>query len=73
MADEADITQERMEREEALRKRLREYAAAQPAVVYKECRWCGDSTEGGAQFCSNDCSKDWHRHDTALKRNGVRR
>lgn len=72
MADEADITQERLEREEALRKKIRDYEAAKPPVVYTECRWCGDDTDG-AQFCSSDCSKDWHRHDAALKRNGVQR
>ncbi len=73
MADEADVTTARQEREEEILRRLRERREAVAAEYHKTCVWCGDDTENGAKFCSKDCSADWHKHDHTLKRVGLRR
>lgn len=70
MADDADMTAERMEREEEVR---RKYRTEVKAVYYTECRWCGDPTENGAGFCSKDCHADWHKYEATLKRLNLRR
>lgn len=70
MADEADMTAERMEREDELR---RKYRAETETKHYDSCRWCGDPTENGAGFCGKDCHTDWHKYEATLKRLNLRR
>lgn len=73
MSDDADLTQERMEREEEIRRRLREQRANEKPEYHTECAWCDDPTQDGAKFCCKECSKDWHHYEASLKRNGVKR
>jgi hypothetical protein len=40
--------------------------ANQPKQIYTHCRFCGDPTESGAEFCSygpNSCATDAQWHD----------
>lgn len=70
--DDADVTQERMDREDEMRRRLRASVPPTPPVYYTSCIWCGDPTELGAKYCCKDCSVDAHKYNASLKRNGVR-
>ena len=71
MADEADMAQAHMEREEEMRRRLRESCPPPEKIYHTECNWCGDPTEDGARYCSKDCASDAFRYQCSLKRNGI--
>lgn len=59
MADDADLTQARLEREMDYLLRQRRPAAALPDTG--RCHWCGEATHGGRRFCDADCRDDWER------------
>lgn len=56
MADEADITQARMEAEAELARRYTRPVNALPTPE-GQCLYCGDETP--AHFCSTDCRHAW--------------
>ena len=68
--DDADISQERLEREEEARRR---YHQPVEITYYTSCRWCGDDTENGVGCCCKDCHTDWHKHEATLNRLSIRR
>ena len=72
MSDEVDLTQARMEREEEIRRKLREQRSIEPPAYHTECNWCGDPTENGARYCDANCRNDHWRYQSAKKRNGER-
>lgn len=54
--DDLDITQERMEAEEARRR-----AAFKPVEIPEgtgTCQWCGDSVLGAGRWCGPRCRDD---------------
>ena len=57
MADVADITADRLELEEALRRQLAP-ADAGPTPTGR-CHNCEAPLEGDARFCDADCRSDW--------------
>lgn len=59
IVDEADITQERLEREMALTLKSRRCTPILPFTGY--CHWCGKITAAGRRFCDADCRDDWER------------
>ena len=64
MADEADLTQARLEREEALRRRT----PPAPILPYcGQCYWCGEALPPTRRWCDADCRDDWER-DHARRR-----
>lgn len=64
MADEADLTQAHMEREEALRRRT----PPAPILPYcGQCYWCGEPLPSPRRWCDADCRDDWER-DHARRR-----
>ena len=55
--DDVDITQARMELEEALRPKL-------PLTLLPRtgfCYWCDEVVPGGAVFCNRECSDGYER------------
>ena len=57
MADIADITTDRLELEEALRRQLAPVGIG-PAPIGR-CHNCEAPLEGEARFCDADCRSDW--------------
>ena len=57
MADIADITTDRLELEEALRRQLAPVDIG-PAPIGR-CHNCDAYLEGDARFCDADCRGDW--------------
>lgn len=57
MADIADITADRLELEEALRRQLAPVDIG-PAPIGR-CHNCDEPVEAGACFCDADCRGDW--------------
>ena len=57
MADIADITTDRLELEEALRRQLAPIDTG-PAPIGR-CHNCDAHLEGDARFCDADCRSDW--------------
>ena len=56
--DEADMTQERMEKELALRLKVRRPVLPQTG----HCHNCDDGLENGSLlFCNSDCRDDWQK------------
>jgi hypothetical protein len=58
MSDEADLSQERTEREEELRRR----AYKPPALEVEatgNCLNCGEPLSAGQRWCDQDCQHDW--------------
>lgn len=57
MSDDADKTQDRLEKEEFLRKRY------QKTIRYAEstghCLNCGEALSDDRRWCDIDCAKDW--------------
>lgn len=73
MADEADMTADRMEAEEAFRRKQRLVPPKQLQPV-GACHWCEEILDDHTIFCDNNCRDDWQKDDAANKRNkGVRR
>lgn len=58
MADDADMSQDRAEREEALRRRYTEVKPTLPATG--KCYNCGEELEGEKRWCDAACRDDWH-------------
>ena len=69
MADEADATQERMEVEEAFRRRQRTGPLLPPANG--RCLYCSDPVDDGQHFCSIDCRQDWDKEQKIRKAQGL--
>lgn len=65
MADDADVSQARMEAEEAQRKASRNWTML-PDLG--QCYNCLDYIDG--RFCDADCLSDWERREAARRRNG---
>lgn len=64
MADEVDLTQERMEREEALRR----HKPTAPILPWcGQCYWCGEPLKAPLRWRDADCRDDWER-DHARRR-----
>lgn len=57
MPDELDQIQERMERDEELRKKY----TPKPIEIKSigKCLYCGESLEDGQRFCDADCRDDF--------------
>jgi hypothetical protein len=60
MSDDADISQERQEREDAIR---RMYAPANGLEVMAtgRCLNCDADVEGEMRWCDKDCQDDWNK------------
>lgn len=58
MADEIDITAERLERELAA---LVERQARRGPSPTGRCLWCGEPADDGRRWCDADCRDDWER------------
>ena len=57
MADVADITSDRLELEEALRRQLAPVDVG--PIPTGRCHNCEAAVEGDARFCDADCRGDW--------------
>jgi hypothetical protein len=57
MSDDADKTQDRLEKEEMLRRREQE------TIVYVkgtgQCLNCGEKLNDSRRWCDKDCADDW--------------
>ena len=69
MADDADITAERDEREAGMR--LAASRRDEGAKANGRCHWCDDPAPPLLRFCSSDC-RDEHERIERLKRNTYR-
>lgn len=60
MSDDADLSQDRMEKEDALR---RKYAPANTLEVDATgaCLNCGELVPSGVRWCDKDCQDDWQK------------
>lgn len=58
MSDEADISQERQEREDALR-RLYKPANSLEADATGRCLNCDEPVDKDVRWCDKDCQEDW--------------
>jgi hypothetical protein len=67
MADEADMTQDRMEAEAELRRKQTRSDGLPP--VTGQCLYCGEAT--AEHFCSTDCRKDWDREQKIRRAQGL--
>jgi hypothetical protein len=58
MSDEADISQDRLEKEDAIR---RKYAPANKLEVEPNgtCLNCGEVVASGVRWCDKHCQDDW--------------
>lgn len=71
MADVIDITAEREELEEEMRRRnheatMRALEAQRPKPNGK-CHWCGTGVAGEKIYCDGDCAAE-HAHEQKLRR-----
>lgn len=58
MADEVDVTQERIEREiEIMRRAIA--AMREEAKPIGECLWCGEVLDDGRRWCNAECRDAW--------------
>lgn len=59
--DDADITQERQEREAELLRR----ASAKPAgpAPTGHCLWCDEPTDDTRRWCDSECRDQWQRQE----------
>ena len=60
MADDADLAQEHLEIENALRKKYRS-ANKLEAEPTGECLNCYEPVPFGARWCDKDCQEDWQK------------
>jgi hypothetical protein len=67
MADEADMTQARIEAEDAMRAKQAPAPALPPFTG--QCLYCGEAT--AKHFCSTDCRKDWDREIKIRRAQGL--
>lgn len=67
MADEADMTQARIEAEEAMRAKQAQAPALPPATG--RCLYCDDITDD--HFCGTDCRQEWDRERAVRRRQGL--
>lgn len=59
MADEADITGERMAFEAAMLQKESATRVKAERKSSKVCLNCGEYTEDGARWCDSECRDDW--------------
>lgn len=69
--DDADMTSERMEREEEARRRL--LPAANEAEATGRCLWCDEPVAPGLRWCpathpGEGCMTDWEYHQSRRAR-----
>ena len=58
MADEVDVTQERIDREiEIMRRAIA--AMSEEVKPIGECLWCGEVLDNGRRWCSVECRDSW--------------
>ena len=58
MADEVDVTQERIEREvEIMRRAIA--AMSEEVKPIGECLWCGEALDNGRRWCNAECRDSW--------------
>ena len=69
MADEADLAQQHMEDEAAMRARQRTPQTMPEPTG--ECLYCGDTAPEAQHFCSTHCRQDWDREQAIKKRQGL--
>lgn len=55
--DDADLTTERMEREEMARRRSQSRYVGPEAIG--ECLWCSEPLSDGLRWCNADCRNWW--------------
>lgn len=60
MADEADLAQDHIEREDAFRKKYRD-ASKLEVDPTGECLNCYEPVGYGARWCDKDCQEDWQK------------
>jgi hypothetical protein len=58
MADDIDLTAERLEHEMRRLLALRRQAGPKPTG---ECLWCGEPIAPGLRWCDAECRDDWER------------
>lgn len=60
MSDDADVSQDRMEKEAELRKK---YAPTSKLEVEANgaCHNCGEKVTKGVRWCDKDCQDDWKK------------
>ena len=69
MADDADITQDRMEAEAAIiARQVRKPAMPKPNG---RCLYCDDPAGDHQHFCSTECSQDWQREQSIKRAQGL--
>lgn len=66
MADEADMAGDRMEWEEALRRRAVHKA---DAVFTGHCHYCHEPLQEPMRWCNGDCRSDWEYEQRQLRLN----
>ena len=71
MADEADLTAERDEREAPAR--LAASRRDEGPAPNGSCHWCGDSVGPGLRYCDTDCRDDHHREMRGKGMRGTQR
>ena len=58
MADEVDVTQERIDREiEIMRQAIA--AMSEETTPIGECLWCGEVLDNGRRWCNTECCYSW--------------
>jgi hypothetical protein len=67
MADEADLTADRMEKEEELRRRLVRKPELPPCGV---CYFCGEDVGSDKKFCNAECAEDFEFEQKMKQRQG---
>lgn len=58
MADDVDMMQERLEKEEAIRRKYRD-KSTNTIVATGWCLNCSAKLDSGLRFCDADCRDDW--------------
>ena len=60
MSDEADVSQDRMEKEAELRKKFTPSNRLEVEPIGK-CYNCGEKVAEGVRWCDKDCQDDWKK------------
>ena len=58
MADEVDVTQERIEREIEIMRRAIAVMSEEVKPI-GECLWCGEILDNGRRWCNAECRDSW--------------
>jgi hypothetical protein len=62
MSDEADVAQDHIEREEALRKKYRKLSRLEVEPT-GECLNCDTPLANGRRWCDSYCQEDWRKRN----------